>query len=322
MLVGGGELHDTFDSLVRTERPLARGIQRFTGITQAMVDAAPPAARGAAGAGRPARGPRAGGPQRPLRPRACCARRSSAAGSTGREPPVICTVALARRFAPLVRKRGLASLADSLGIEVDEVHRALPDALTCARVFCALFPRLCANAASVADALELLSTRRARAQDRAGRAHPAERAARPVDAARRPRRLHLPRRARHARLRRQVGLAAQPRAGPLLRPRRLDREGGDRGLPPHQLRARRAGAREPADQVSGGRAATRSSSAPTATCYLRCRLDIAYPVLEVAAEPAPGQRRERRARWARERWRASWPTSSPRSSACATAGAR
>src|SRR2546423_3468969 len=42
VLVGGGELHETFDSLVRTERPLSRGIQRFTGITQAMVDSAPP----------------------------------------------------------------------------------------------------------------------------------------------------------------------------------------------------------------------------------------------------------------------------------------
>ncbi len=41
VLVGGGELHETFDSLVRTERPLSRGIQRFTGITQGMVDGAP-----------------------------------------------------------------------------------------------------------------------------------------------------------------------------------------------------------------------------------------------------------------------------------------
>ena len=47
---------------------------------------------------------------------------------------------------PWSRRRGLASLADALGIEVDEVHRALPDALTCARVFCALFPKLCATA--------------------------------------------------------------------------------------------------------------------------------------------------------------------------------
>src|SRR5919202_6858614 len=42
VLVGGGELHDELESLVRVERPLSRGIERFTGITQAMVDDAPP----------------------------------------------------------------------------------------------------------------------------------------------------------------------------------------------------------------------------------------------------------------------------------------
>lgn len=42
VLVGGGELHDRWSSLVRTSAPLRRGIQRFTGITQAMVDGAPP----------------------------------------------------------------------------------------------------------------------------------------------------------------------------------------------------------------------------------------------------------------------------------------
>src|ERR1700692_2978206 len=42
VLVGGGELHDRFSSLVRTNVPLRRGIQRFTGIKQAMVDGAPP----------------------------------------------------------------------------------------------------------------------------------------------------------------------------------------------------------------------------------------------------------------------------------------
>src|SRR5881227_4300126 len=44
VLVGGGELHERFESLVRVERPLSRGIERFTGITQQMVDAAPPPA--------------------------------------------------------------------------------------------------------------------------------------------------------------------------------------------------------------------------------------------------------------------------------------
>ena len=41
VLVGGGELHDTWESLVRVEAPLSRGIERFTGITQGMVDGAP-----------------------------------------------------------------------------------------------------------------------------------------------------------------------------------------------------------------------------------------------------------------------------------------
>src|SRR4051794_27366882 len=43
VLVGGGELHDRWETLLTVREPLSRGIQRFTGITQAMVDAAPPA---------------------------------------------------------------------------------------------------------------------------------------------------------------------------------------------------------------------------------------------------------------------------------------
>ena len=41
VLVGGGELHERHESLLRVRRPLSRGIQRFTGITQQMVDEAP-----------------------------------------------------------------------------------------------------------------------------------------------------------------------------------------------------------------------------------------------------------------------------------------
>src|SRR3712207_164937 len=76
------------------------------------------------------------------------------------DPPVLCTVALARRLAPLHERRGLSALADALGIEVETVHRALPDAETCGRIFCALFGRLCAHAATVGDAIALLGARR------------------------------------------------------------------------------------------------------------------------------------------------------------------
>ena len=175
VLVGGGELHDTFDSVVRTERPLSRGIQRFTGITQAMIDAAPAPREVLVELsdlldGRVLVAHSARFDRRVLR------QAFERAGLDWPSPPVLCTVQLARRFAPLARKRGLASLADSLGIEVEEVHRALPDALTCARVFCALFPRLCANAASVAEAAELMrGRRRARKTEPGERIPPSER---------------------------------------------------------------------------------------------------------------------------------------------------
>src|SRR5918912_1121893 len=42
VLVGGGELHERWSSPLGVSAPLSRGIQRFTGISQAMVDTAPP----------------------------------------------------------------------------------------------------------------------------------------------------------------------------------------------------------------------------------------------------------------------------------------
>src|SRR6478752_2403058 len=41
VLVGGGELHEEWGSLVGVAQPLGRYIQRFTGISQEMVDKAP-----------------------------------------------------------------------------------------------------------------------------------------------------------------------------------------------------------------------------------------------------------------------------------------
>src|SRR5918995_5925308 len=159
VLVGGGELHDRWSSLVGVGEPLGRGIQRFTGITQAMVDEAPP--------------PEVVLPElaKLLRGRVLVAHNASfdtrvlkqafaRAALDWPDPAVLCRVALARRFAPLQRRRGLASLADALGIEVGQTHRALPDAETCARVLCALLPRLCANARTVGDALAILRPRR------------------------------------------------------------------------------------------------------------------------------------------------------------------
>src|SRR4051812_21445815 len=152
VLVGGGELHDRFESLIGVRAPLGRGIQRFTGITQAMVDEAPAADivlpdLVAQLEGRVLVGHNVAFDRRVLR-QAC-----ERAGVEWPSPPSLCTVALARRFAPLARQRRLAALADALGVEVETTHRALADAETCARVFCALFPKLCMHAISVRDAL-------------------------------------------------------------------------------------------------------------------------------------------------------------------------
>jgi DNA polymerase-3 subunit epsilon len=168
VLVGGGELHERWETLVSARAPLSRAIQRFTQISQQMVDAAPPAEAVLPDLadqleGRVLVAHNAAFDRRVLR------QAFARAELPWPDPPVLCTVALARRFAPLARQRRLAALADALGIEVETTHRALADAETCARVFCALFGRLCANAATVAEAIAVLSPPRRRSPPRAGR---------------------------------------------------------------------------------------------------------------------------------------------------------
>ena len=284
VLVGGGEVHETWDSLVSVERPLSRGIERFTGITQGMVDAAPPPEQvlpdlAARLEGRVLVAHNARFDVHVLR------QAFERAGLDWPRPPVLCTVALARRFAPLATRRGLASLAASLGIEVDEVHRALPDALTCAQVFCALFPKLCANAVAVADAVELLGPKRRRSD-------PARRRAREE----RPDLSSLPEdpgvyvfrdeRGRPLYVGKSVSLRTRARAhfcapaGWTERASIVDYRPTNSELGALVLENRLIKRWRP----PGNRALKRTDR----WVYLRARLDIPYPVLEVAPEPAPG----------------------------------
>jgi DNA polymerase III subunit epsilon len=305
VLVGGGELHETYDSLVRVERPLSRGIQRFTGITQGMVDGAPPPEEVLAELGEMLEG------------RVMIAHNArfdvgvlrqafERAGLDWPKPPVLCTVQLARRFAPLVRRRGLASLAGSLGIDVDEVHRALPDALTCARVFCALFPKLCANAITVGDAIDLLRSRRraaiaARTAAMSSGCGPDARTGRPkageaIPRDQRPDLSTLPddpgvyvfrdERGRPLYVGKSVSLRSRARAhfcapaGWTERAEIVDYRPTNSELGALVLENRLIKQWKPA----GNKALKRTDR----YCYLRCRLDIPYPVLEVAGEPAAG----------------------------------
>jgi DNA polymerase-3 subunit epsilon len=287
VLVGGGELHDRWGSLVGVSEPLGRGIQRFTGITQAMVDEAPPPAQVL--------------PQleERLRGRVLVAHSArfdvgvlrqafERAGLEWPEPPVLCTVALARRFAPLQRRRGLASLADALGIDVEATHRALPDAETCARVLSALLPRLAANARTVGEGLALLRPRRSVRQRAEGARRSREE---------RPDLSGLPKDpgvyifrdadGRPLYVGKSVCLRTRARAHfttPVAwtgQAEHVDYQPTESELGALVLENRLIKALKPPGNTQLKREAD-------GYVYLRCRLDIAFPILEVAREPAAG----------------------------------
>jgi DNA polymerase III subunit epsilon len=288
VLVGGGELHESWDSLVRVERPLSRGIERFTGITQAMVDSAPSPDEVLPELAELLRGRvlvahSAGFDRNVLR------HAFERAALDWPDPPVLCTVALARRFAPLATRRGLAPLADTLGIEVEQVHRALPDALTCARVFCALFPKLCANATTIGEALELVRPRRRRRRGERERGAPVPRAERP-DLSRLPDDpgvyVFRDERGRPLYVGKSTSLRSRARAhfcapaGWTERADVVDYRPTNSELGALVLENRLIKSWRP----PGNRALKRTDR----WVYLRARLDISYPVLEVAPEPASG----------------------------------
>jgi DNA polymerase-3 subunit epsilon len=161
VLVGGGELHDRWVSLVRTNMPLGRGIQRFTGITQDQIDRAPDPDQVLPTLADLLRGRVMVAHNAPF-DRRVLRQAFQRVGLEWPDPPLLCTAALARALLPLQKERKLGRLADALGIEVEVAHRALADAETCGRILCALFPRLCANAATVGDAVALVRPRRRR----------------------------------------------------------------------------------------------------------------------------------------------------------------
>jgi DNA polymerase-3 subunit epsilon len=295
VLVGGGELHDRWEALVPVRAPLSRGIQRFTGISQAMVDAAPPAEVSLpdlAGLlrGRVLVAHSASFDRRVLR------QAFERAGIAWPAPPVLCTVALARRLHPLARQRRLTALAASLGIDVEVAHRALADAETCARVFCALFPRLCAHAGTVADALALLRPRRSRAPragatDGGGRTRGARRRLPALDGLPDEPGVYVIRNAEGQVLYVGKSVAVRTRARAHFRP--SSAEG------PWAAQAETVGHETTCSELGAlvlEQRLIRRHRPPgnvrhkhaDGYVYLRCRLDIPFPVLEVAPSPAAG----------------------------------
>jgi DNA polymerase-3 subunit epsilon len=292
VLVGGGELHDRWSSLVRCNRPLGRGIQRFTGITQQMMADAPgldavlPPLAELLG-GRVLVAHNAPFDRRVLR------RAFDLIGLDWPNPPVLCTAALARKLLPLQRRRGLGVLADALGIEVHTAHRALADAETCARVLCAIFPRLCANALTVADAVAITVRRRKRATGHKRR----------VAAMTTPPQLDfkdLPSdpgvylfrddAGRVLYVGKSISIRSRARAhfapstGPAdwtVQATVVDYQSTNSELGALVLENRLIKRHRPPGNIRLARSDDR-------LCYIRCRLDIPFPILEVASDPAPG----------------------------------
>ena len=286
MLVGGGELHESWSSLVRPRMPLQRGIQRFTGITQAMAAAAPEPEQVLPQLARMLHGRvlvahNAQFDRRALR------QAFERIGLKWPRPPVICTVSMARRFAPLVRERKLAALAESLGIDVDEVHRALPDATTCARILCALLPRMCAAAPTIEDAVEYLQPRRRGSSDALKRA---------VAKTERPDLSALPSDPGVYIFRNEAGQPLYVGKSVSLRSRARAHFCAPSGwtdraaIVDYRATASELGALVLENRLikewrpAGNKALKRTDQ----WAFIRCRLDIEYPVLEAAADPAPG----------------------------------
>jgi DNA polymerase-3 subunit epsilon len=292
VLVGGGELHDRWESLVRTNMPLRRGIQRFTGITQAMVDSAPAPDDVLPHLAVRLRGRVMVAHNAPF-DRRVLRQAFERLGLSWPDPPVLCTAALARAVLPLQRERSLGALAGALGIDVEIAHRALADAETCGRVLCALFPRLCANAETVADAIALLSPRRPRRSRQ--RRVTIEGLPRPeLDFAQLPRDpgVYLFRDAAgrtlyvgksiavRTRVRAHFAPSA-PRADWTAHAAIVDYRSTSSELGALVLENQLIKQLRPPGNIRLNRRDDR-------LVYIRCRLDIAFPILDVAPEPAAG----------------------------------
>ncbi|HMJ34729.1 MAG TPA: exonuclease domain-containing protein [Baekduia sp.] len=296
VLVGGGELHERWETLVPVRAPLSRGIQRFTGISQAMVDEAPPAEVTLPELAEQLEG-RVLVAHNSSFDRRVLAQAFGRAGLAWPDPPTLCTVALARRLHPLARQRKLRPLAESLGIEVEVSHRALADAETCARVLCALFPRLCANAGTVGQALGLLRSRRQRTA-RAGRTDGGVSLRgtrrRKVDCSALPEEpgVYIFRNAEGQPLYVGKSVSIRSRAKAHFVPSSPDTgwvaqaEIADHVETASELGALLTEARLIRELKPPGNQRLKHDDN---WVYLRCRLDIPYPILEVGPEPAPGR---------------------------------
>ena len=169
--VSGGRITETYATLVNPARAIPRFITSLTGITEAMVVAAPHFHEVAARVsetidGRVFVAHNAGFDWRFLS--------HEMLQATGMSPKgrQLCTVRLARKLLPELPSRNLDALAYYFGVEIENRHRALDDAVATAKVLIRLIEILEDRGAEDWEALELVLKRRARRKPRKRTATP------------------------------------------------------------------------------------------------------------------------------------------------------
>ncbi len=166
--VKGRDVEVLFDSLVNPGRPIPPKVSAVTSITDAMVRSLPPFEAIADDvlsvlAGRVFVAHNVGFDWRFL------SQEMRRARGVVLEGPRVCTINMARRLLSGVKSRSLDSLSYYFGIEVEQRHRAGPDALATARLLQRLLALAQDAGATTLRELEELIRRRGRKRRRGGK---------------------------------------------------------------------------------------------------------------------------------------------------------
>jgi DNA polymerase-3 subunit epsilon len=169
--VSGGRIAETYATLVNPARAIPRFVTSLTGITEAMVAGAPHFHEVAARVSRTIDGRVFVAHNAAFDWRFLSHEMQQATGTSpvGRQ---LCTVRLARKLLPELPSRKLDALAYYFGVEIENRHRALDDAVATAKVLIRLIGILEDRGAEDWAGLELLLKRRAQRKKRKRTANP------------------------------------------------------------------------------------------------------------------------------------------------------
>lgn len=169
--VAGGEIRESFSTLVNPGRPIPSMITSLTGISDAMVRGAPRFHEVAPQVSGLVEGRVFVAHNAPFDWRFLCAEMERATGQVpaGR---TLCTVKVARKLLPQLPSRGLDSLALFFGLEIEARHRALDDAVATAHVLLRFIEMLDERDVRCWEELETFLGKRTPRKPRARRAAP------------------------------------------------------------------------------------------------------------------------------------------------------